>query len=140
MALRLSGQSVRCRMANPNGNPDNLIPNSERSPDELREQTRKGGIASGEARREKRKFAQMYADFLIEEHKVQLNNEEQKLTGRQLLNKVVKNILMKSNSASVSMIKEMREATEGMAEQNINVSMIDPQQTERDIKALVGLE
>lgn len=35
------------------GNADNLIPNSERSPEELREMTRKGGIASGKARREK---------------------------------------------------------------------------------------
>ena len=34
-------------------NPENLIPNSERSPSELREQTRKGGIASGKARRAK---------------------------------------------------------------------------------------
>ena len=35
-------------------NEQNLISNSERSPSELREQTRKGGIKSGEARREKR--------------------------------------------------------------------------------------
>ena len=33
---------------------ENLIPNSQRSPSELREQTRKGGIASGEARRKKK--------------------------------------------------------------------------------------
>lgn len=32
----------------------NLIPNSERSPEELREMGRKGGIKSGEARRKKR--------------------------------------------------------------------------------------
>lgn len=32
-------------------NEQNLIPNSERTPEELREITRKGGIASGEARR-----------------------------------------------------------------------------------------
>lgn len=31
----------------------NLIPNHGRSPDELREMGRKGGIASGKARREK---------------------------------------------------------------------------------------
>lgn len=35
-------------------NEQNLIPNSERTPEELREQTRKGGIASGEARRRKK--------------------------------------------------------------------------------------
>ena len=33
---------------------DNLIPNSERSPDEVRENGRKGGIASGVARRRKK--------------------------------------------------------------------------------------
>ena len=35
-------------------NQENLIPNSQRTPEELREITRKGGIASGKARREKR--------------------------------------------------------------------------------------
>lgn len=34
-------------------NPENLIPNSERTPSELREQTRRAGIASGKARRKK---------------------------------------------------------------------------------------
>lgn len=32
----------------------NLIPNSERTPEELKEMTRRGGIASGEARRRKK--------------------------------------------------------------------------------------
>ena len=35
-------------------NADNLIPNSERTPEELREMTRKGGIKSGETRRRKK--------------------------------------------------------------------------------------
>lgn len=35
------------------GNEKNLIPNSQRTPKELREMTRKGGIASGKARRKK---------------------------------------------------------------------------------------
>lgn len=37
----------------------NLIPNSERSPEELREMGRKGGIKSGEARRRKRDMLKM---------------------------------------------------------------------------------
>lgn len=37
----------------------NLIPNSERSPGELREMGRKGGIQSGEARRRKRDMLKM---------------------------------------------------------------------------------
>ena len=35
-------------------NDHNLIPNSERSPEELREMGRKGGIKSGESRRKTR--------------------------------------------------------------------------------------
>ena len=46
-------------------NEQNLIPNSERTPSELREQTRKGGINSGKARKRKadlRKMAQEVLD------------------------------------------------------------------------------
>ena len=41
-------------------NDDNLIPNSERSPEELREMGRKGGIASGEARRRKKTLKEQF--------------------------------------------------------------------------------
>lgn len=44
-------------------NEQNLIPNSERTPEQLREQTRKGGIASGKARREKRDRKQRAAEL-----------------------------------------------------------------------------
>jgi hypothetical protein len=36
-------------------NDSNLIPNTERSPEELREMGRKGGIKSGESRRRKKR-------------------------------------------------------------------------------------
>lgn len=42
-------------------NDQNLIPNSQRSPKELREMTRKGGIASGKARREKKTIREAFA-------------------------------------------------------------------------------
>lgn len=42
-----------------NVNNSNLIPNTERSPEELREMGRKGGIASGKARRKKRDLREM---------------------------------------------------------------------------------
>lgn len=48
------------------GNTENLVPNSARTPEELREQTRKGGIASGEARRKRRtmrEWAKALADM-----------------------------------------------------------------------------
>ena len=40
-------------------NEDNLIPNNERSPNEVRENGRKGGIASGEARRRKKTMREL---------------------------------------------------------------------------------
>lgn len=46
-------------------NDSNLIPNTERSPEELREMGRKGGIASGKSRRKRRdlqKLAKMLLD------------------------------------------------------------------------------
>ena len=45
-------------------NSNNLVPNSERSPEKLREMGRKGGIASGKARRKKaelKKLAEFFA-------------------------------------------------------------------------------
>ena len=50
----------------------NLVPNSQRTPDELREITRKGGIKSGEVRREKRdrkKQMQMIFDLTAKDPK-----------------------------------------------------------------------
>ncbi|MCF2684141.1 hypothetical protein [Faecalicatena contorta] len=40
-------------------NDHNLIPNTERSPEELREMGRKGGIKSGESRRKTRELRKM---------------------------------------------------------------------------------
>ena len=51
-------------------NDSNLIPNTERSPEELREMGRNGGIASGKSRRKKRelqKLAKMLLDKQIAE-------------------------------------------------------------------------
>ena len=45
-------------------NEENLIPNSQRSSSELREQGRKGGIRSGEARREKKLWKEEIAKKL----------------------------------------------------------------------------
>lgn len=50
-------------------NPQNLIPNSERTPEELREMARKGGIASGKARREKATMKATLEKMLDETYK-----------------------------------------------------------------------
>jgi hypothetical protein len=56
-------------------NEQNLISNSERTPSERQEIARKGGIASGEARREKKLAKQIAIDILNE--KVVANGKEQ---------------------------------------------------------------
>lgn len=45
-------------------NEKNLIPNEERTPRERRENARKAGIASGQARREKKTIQKILADLL----------------------------------------------------------------------------
>ena len=51
-------------------NERNLIPNSERTPSELREMARNGGLASGEARR-KRKTLKEELLLMLEDEEVQ---------------------------------------------------------------------
>ena len=53
---------------------ENLIPNAARTPSELREITRKGGIASGKARREKKKLKDILEKLLNE--KVMIDGEK----------------------------------------------------------------
>lgn len=57
----------------------NLVPNCKRSPEELREMGRKGGIKSGESRRRKRdlqKNARMIAEIIAEDPEVKKRLEE----------------------------------------------------------------
>ena len=59
-------------------NEQNLIPNSQRSPSEVRENARKGGIKSGEVRRAKRTFRELmeeYGKMQSKEHP-ELTNDE----------------------------------------------------------------
>lgn len=72
-------------------NEQNLIPNSERTPSELREQTRKGGVNSGKARKRKadlRKIAQQVLDGTYTD-----SNTGAQMTGEELvLNSIVANL------------------------------------------------
>jgi hypothetical protein len=97
----------------PRGNPDKLIPASKRSKKEASELGRKGGIASGEARREKKRLSTIYGEMLAGKYEVTINGEKQKLDGAELVRFIMRDVLMRRDSASVSLLKEMREALEG---------------------------
>ena len=98
----------------PRGNPDKLIPTNRRSKQEASELGRKGGIKSGKVRREKKLMSQIYAEFLIKEHDViGKDGLIKKLSGQALVNGVMSKVLSRGDGSSVSMLREVREGTEG---------------------------
>lgn len=100
-------------MAKATPNTKNLIPQNKRTKDEQRAIAKKGGVASGEARREKKRMSQIYADFLLATHEIEIGEKRVKLEGTALLSYIMKQVLVRGDSASVSLLKEIREATEG---------------------------
>jgi len=99
---------------NNKGKPENLIPTNKRSKEEAKELGRAGGVKSGEVRRHKKLMSTIYAEFLAKKHKVKLEDEtEKEVDGAELMEIVSRNILERADSASVSLMKEIREATEG---------------------------
>lgn len=82
-----------------------------------REIGRLGGIKSGEAKKRKKFLSQIHGDFLAKKHQVKIQGETKEMEGEELVHYVTKNVLSKGNAASVSMLKELREATEGTKSQ-----------------------
>ena len=98
----------------PLGNPDKLIPQNRRTKQEQSEIARKGGIKSGKVRHEKKLMSQIYAEFLIKEHDViGKDGMIKKLSGQALVNGVMSKVLSRGDGSSVSMLREVREGTEG---------------------------
>ena len=87
--------------------------NPVKSKKEARERGRKGGIRSGEVKREKKLMSQIYGEFLAERFKVRVDGKDHEITGADLVGRVVKTVLNEGGSPAVSLMKEIREATEG---------------------------
>jgi len=79
-----------------------IIPNSQRTPQELREITRKGGIASGKARRAKRTAYEIAKMFF--EEKVDIQGKKIDRKQLMILNALrrINNSIMKSNNNALS--------------------------------------
>lgn len=110
------------------GAPENLVPQNRRTKEEQKNIARKGGIASGEARREKKRLSTIYGEMLAGKYEVTINGEKQKLDGAELVRFIMRDVLMRRDSASVSLLKEMREGTEGSKVQldaNVNMRKYD---------------
>jgi hypothetical protein len=107
------------------GNPDKLISLADRTTEEQREIARKGGIKSGEVRKEKKLMSQILADYLQKEHEVILRDDNgeiidrEKLSANELIQRTITAVMARGDSASVQMMKTIAETTEG---KNINLS------------------
>ena len=101
-------------MANPHPNTDNLKPITSLSKEEAKKRGSKGGKRSGQVRKEKKAMSAIYASVLARKYKVKdQSGKAKEISGNRLLAEVAKDILLKRDSASVSMMREMREALEG---------------------------
>ena len=77
-------------------NEQNLIPNSERSPNEVRKNGKKGGINSGKARRRKKEFRELF-EKMLDEQGGNLNGEP--VTRKELIVARAMKILQDPNSS-----------------------------------------
>ena len=111
-------------------NEQNLIPNSERSPEELREQTRKGGIASGEARRKKRDL-RLALEVLLESEFTDKNGT--KMTGAEAITSKLFEQAMKGN---VRAFETLRDTVGQKPIEKVEVSKADREQSLQELKEL----
>lgn len=110
---------------------ENLIPMTERTEDEARELSRKGGIASGKARREKADLRRQLQVWL--ESEATKDNMGNPLTGAELMTKVAVREMVKGNPKYWELIRD----TAGFKPiDKIQVSEID-QQAIDEVEAMV---
>lgn len=92
---------------------DNLRPTNTRTPEEVREIGRRGGIASGESKRRRKAMTEAYFQAMAAKYDIEIDGDPKKMTWNELISVVVRDIMMKRDSCTVSLLKELREATEG---------------------------
>lgn len=117
-------------------NPQNLNPCT---PENARERQLKSAEKRKENNAKKKLMSQIYAEFLEKEYNVRQGDKERKLTGAELVNECMKKIIARGDSSSVSLMREVREATEGQKinlEGNVKAEM---QTTEERLKAFEEL-
>lgn len=107
--------------------------------EEAREMQRKGAEKRKENNAKKKLMSQIYAEFLEKEYNVKTTDGTKKISGAELCNEAMKKIMARGDSSTVSLMKELREGTEG---QKINLSgnvSTNMETTEERIKAFEEL-
>ena len=91
--------------------PENLRP--VRTREEAQKRGRAGGLKSGQVKRERKLISQIYADFLIKRFDVDIGGEKVNMSGQEMVKWGIVKILCRCDHSSVSLLKEIRKATEG---------------------------
>lgn len=123
-------------------NEQNLIPNSERTPNELREMTKKGGIKSGEVRREKATFKNAIKWLIESDIKIDKGNlyesfkksgiDISKLNTTQLATLGLWSGAVQGNATNYKTLMEANEEIQTETETpNININIVDNSNLEK---------
>ena len=81
--------------------------------DEAKEMQKKSAQKRKENNAKKKLMSQIYAEFLEKEYDVRTGDKTKKMSGADLCHEAMKKIIARGDSSSVSLLKELREATEG---------------------------
>ena len=111
--------------------------------EEARVMQRKGAEKRKENNAKKKLMSQIYAEFLEKEYNVRQGDKERKLTGAELVNECMKKIIARGDSASVSLMREVREGTEGTKMQlsgSINTTLQTTEEMKAEFKELMGIK
>ena len=81
--------------------------------DEAKEMQKKSAEKRKENNAKKKLMSQIYAEFLEQEYEVKVGDGKRKLSGSEFVNEVMRRVLVRGDSSSVSLLKEIREGTEG---------------------------
>jgi len=101
-------------------NEANLKPVASTS--EARARGSAGGKRSGEARREKKRLSQIYADFLEKKFGAEFEGK----TGSQMAEDFIASLIYKKHPAAIAMLRELREGTEGSkVEHSGTITLVD---------------
>lgn len=92
------------------GNESNL-----RTPttDEAKEMQKKSAEKRKENNAKKKLMSQIYAEFLEKKYKLKKEGDIKEITGDELVQESMKKIIARGDSSSVSLMREIREGTEG---------------------------
>jgi hypothetical protein len=122
-------------------NEQNLIPIKTLSKEEAKKRGSNGGKKSGKVRREKKRLSDYYRTELLEKvFKVKINEEELHKTGGELICDTLLKVMKRGDSASISAIKEIREATEGSKVHNTGSQTITIANAEQVKKIISKLD